>query len=230
MIACIWRVLAAGCACRTSWVTPSPIPIKQPMPRIFRSPRVLVASMVLSLPGIAGALTLDHEKATYSALSSESVTMTGHSELLLTGTGDPLPGCTIHLNSTDSWVFLTGVSPSSTVATLISRFRVNGATAVVDTNVRVVQYVNGSVVIPQPPTYQPLRVFTGRTSAERRGISGSTRTTSTSASDPSPTTSVLSSSNAATPPPSRRMKTAPGPAPTTSPRTVIWKSPSCPPG
>ena len=118
--------------------------------------------MVLSLPGIAGALTLDHEKATYSALSSESVTMTGHSELLLTGTGDPLPGCTIHLNSTDSWVFLTGVSPSSTVATLISRFRVNGATAVVDTNVRVVQYVNGSVVIPQPPTYQPLRVFTGR--------------------------------------------------------------------
>ena len=37
----------------------------------------------------------------------------------------------------------------------------NGAAAVADSNVRVVQYgQNGAVVIPQPSTFQPLTVFT----------------------------------------------------------------------
>ena len=40
--------------------------------------------------------------------------------------------------------------------------RVSGASAVADSNVRVVQYgQNGAVVIPQSSTFQPLTVFTG---------------------------------------------------------------------
>jgi Concanavalin A-like lectin/glucanases superfamily/Glycosyl hydrolase catalytic core/Putative Ig domain len=107
------------------------------------------------------ALTLDQEKASYATITSDTITLTGHSELTITGTGDPIPGCTVNLNSEDSWVFFKSVSPSSVVSTLLSRFKVNGATAVVDSNVRVVQYLSGAVVIPQASDYRPLQVFTG---------------------------------------------------------------------
>ncbi|QJE97925.1 LamG-like jellyroll fold domain-containing protein [Luteolibacter luteus] len=109
----------------------------------------------------SAAVNLDFEKSTYSTLTSETVTLTGHSELHVTGSGDPIPGCTIHLNSEDSWVFFHNVTPSAVISSLLSRIRVNGAVAVADSNVRVVQHVAGAVVIPYTAAYQPLRVFTG---------------------------------------------------------------------
>ncbi len=122
----------------------------------------LVLAALFAFAAAAGALTLDHEKATHATLSSTVVTLTGHSELHLTGGGDPIPGCTIHLNSEDGWVFFHNVLPSATVSNLLPKFRVNGTQAVVDSNVRVVQHLRGSVVIPHPADYRPLRVFTGR--------------------------------------------------------------------
>lgn len=123
-------------------------------------PRLALA-VVLSFAGVAGALTLDQEKQTVATLTSEVVTMTGHSELVITGTGDPIPGCTVNLTSEDSWVFFPNIAPATVVSTLISRFRVNGATAVADTHVRVVQHVNGTVVVAQSSNFRPLQVFTG---------------------------------------------------------------------
>src|SRR5690606_38753676 len=68
----------------------------------------------------------------------------------------------IHLNSEDAWVFFREVVPTAVVSNLLSRFRVNGAVAVADSNVRVVQHVSGAVVIPHPADYRPLEVFAGR--------------------------------------------------------------------
>ncbi len=121
----------------------------------------LVPVLLFFLSGISAALTLDQEKETHAVLSGVTATLTGHSELHLTGGGDPIPGCTIHLDSEDSWVFFHQVAPSAVVSNLLSRFRVNGAVAAVDSNVRVVQHVAGAVVIPHPAGYRPLQVFTG---------------------------------------------------------------------
>jgi hypothetical protein len=41
----------------------------------------------------------------------------------------------------------------------LAQIHVNGAAAVVDQNIRVDQYLQGSVVIGQPSTYQPLEIF-----------------------------------------------------------------------
>ncbi|MEK7951422.1 LamG-like jellyroll fold domain-containing protein [Luteolibacter sp. Y139] len=131
------------------------------MSAFFLLPRRILLAAFLVFAGRAGAQTLDNEKASYATLTSATVTMTGHSELTITGSGDPIPGCTIHLNSEDSWVFFQNVSPTTVVSTLLSRLRVNGATAVADTNVRVVQYVNGAVVVAQGAAFKPLEVFTG---------------------------------------------------------------------
>ena len=110
------------------------------------------------LPLIASAQTLNinNDVQTYTTLSNTVVTMTGRAELRITGTGDPIPGCTIHLNSPDAWFYMTNILPSTVSSTFLSRVRVNGGNAVLDTNVRIVQYAMGAVVIPHAPSFTPL--------------------------------------------------------------------------
>ena len=127
-------------------------------------PGFFVLSLLVWLPAAASAQTVSiHDDVqTYPALSNTTVTMTGRAQLRITGTGDPLAGCTIHLNSSDAWLFLTNIAPSQVAATFLSRIRVNGANAVRDGNVRVVQFELGTVVIPHGPDFAALEVFDGR--------------------------------------------------------------------
>ncbi|KAA1260703.1 Glycosyl hydrolase catalytic core [Rubripirellula obstinata] len=93
-------------------------------------------------------------------LPDTTAILTGTSELHLTGTGDPIAGSVVHLNSPDSWVFFNSIRPSAVAATLLDQIQVNGAAAVLDDNVRVVQHGLGAVVIPHAPDFTPLEVFT----------------------------------------------------------------------
>lgn len=133
---------------------------------IRRHLRTLIAAAVfpvaLGCP-IVGAqtLNLDHSIQTYSSLSNTIATLTGRSELRITGTTNPLSNCTIHLNSPDSWLLMTKIAPSAVNSTYLSQVRVNGAAAVVNTNCRIVEYGDGAVVIPHSSTFAPLQVFTG---------------------------------------------------------------------
>jgi hypothetical protein len=88
--------------------------------------------------------------------------MSGRAELRITGTGDPIPGTVIHLNSLDAWVLMTGLAPSQVASAFLSRVRVNGANAVLDSNARVAQYGQGAIIIPHTPSFSPLEVFDGR--------------------------------------------------------------------
>lgn len=94
-----------------------------------------------------------------STLTLTTATLTGTSELHLTASGDPLPGSVVHLNSPDAWLFLDSIRPSTVVSNFLTRVQVDGAPAVLDNNVRVVQYGTGAVVIPQAPGFAPLEVF-----------------------------------------------------------------------
>ena len=98
----------------------------------------------------------------YGSLAGTSVTVSNRCELWVTNSTKPLSNCTISLNSFDGWLFLPNVKPSVTTATYLGQLRVNGASAVAGSNCRVIQYgQNGSVVIPQSSSFQPLTVFTG---------------------------------------------------------------------
>ena len=114
-------------------------------------------------PIIARGQTLNiaNDVQTAATLTNTTVTLTGRAELNITGTGDPIPGCTIHLNSDDAWFFMRNIRPSAVNTTFLSRIRVNGANAVLNTNVRVVQYEKGTVVIPHGPNFAPMQVFDG---------------------------------------------------------------------
>ena len=110
----------------------------------------------------AQTLSIADDIQTYATLTNTAVTLSGRAELRLTGTGDPMPGCTVNLNSPNAWLLLSEIQPSAVVSTFLSRVRVNGAAAVLDNNVRIVQYAQGAVVIPQPPDFAAMEVFDAR--------------------------------------------------------------------
>ncbi len=94
-------------------------------------------------------------------LTNTTVTLTGKCELHITGTNNPIPGCTINLDSQDAYLVFRGIKPSAVVSTLLGQIRINGAAAVADSNCRVVEYAMGAVVVPHPATLKPLQVFSG---------------------------------------------------------------------
>ena len=116
----------------------------------------------IELTSSAGApITIDiaDDVFTFSAPANATINMSRVSELHITDGVYPMMGCTINLNSEDSFFFLKGVEPSVAVSTFLSQIKVNGANAVLGGNVRVVQYAAGSVIIPQASNYKPLQVF-----------------------------------------------------------------------
>jgi autotransporter-associated beta strand protein len=106
-------------------------------------------------------ITITNGVQKYGALAATTVTMSGRCELWVTNSSTPLSGCVINLNSTDTWLFLSGIKPSVVAASYLSQVRVNGSGAVADSNCKVVQYgQNGAIVIPYSSSFQPLTVFT----------------------------------------------------------------------
>lgn len=134
------------------------------MPRLRPGRFVALCLSACMAWGSASANTLDIQdrKLAVATLTATTVTMTGRSELNITGTGDPIPGCVIHLNSPDSWLFFSGIRPFTANASFLSRVQVNGVSANTSTNVRVVQYGVGTVVIPHGPSFTPLTIHSGQ--------------------------------------------------------------------
>lgn len=114
------------------------------------------------LPDLAATavLTLDNQVAIYATLTSTTVTLTGKSELWITGSTAPVTGSVFHLDSDDAWLFFSNIKPSVVNSTYLTQVRVGGRTAVHGSTVRVVQHGTGTVVIPHAPTFRPLEVFT----------------------------------------------------------------------
>ncbi len=110
----------------------------------------------------AQTLTINDQVQNFASIASTTVTLTGRAELRITGTGDPLAGCVVHLNSPDSILLLTEILPSVVNSTFLGRLRVNGSPAVLDGNVRIVPYGHGAAVQPQGPSFTPLEIFAGR--------------------------------------------------------------------
>jgi len=133
--------------------------------------RVVLAMLAWILPFASGAQTLSITGGVqkYGALTNMSVDMSGHCELWVTSGVTPLSGCVINLNSTDAWLFLPALAPSTVVSSYLGQVFVNGAAAVADVNVRVVQYGPGAVVIPQGAGFAPLEIF------ERRFFTGTSK-------------------------------------------------------
>ncbi|RYD29861.1 MAG: hypothetical protein EOP87_17595, partial [Verrucomicrobiaceae bacterium] len=134
-------------------------PMTFPSSRSF--PAVAMVSLALAAPAWCQTLSLDNDIQTHATLASTTVTLTGRSELRITGATTPITGSVIHLNSPDAWLFFTNIRPSVVNSAYLGQIRVNGANAVLNTNCRVVQHADGTVVIPHGSTFTPMQVFSG---------------------------------------------------------------------
>jgi autotransporter-associated beta strand protein len=115
----------------------------------------------LFLPGsVLGQLVIQDSVQTHATLTNTTVTVTGKSELHITGTNNPISGSTIHLNSHESWLWFDNIRPSTVSSNHLAQIRVNGANAVHGSNVRIVQYGMGTVITPFTNAEQPLETFT----------------------------------------------------------------------
>jgi hypothetical protein len=123
--------------------------------------RMMVFLVLFSWIANVFALDIVNSIQTYSSLTNTIVNMSGVSELHITSATAPISGCTINLNSVDSFFFLEQILPSVVSSTYLSQIRVNGAAAVLNTNCRIVEYVSGAVVIPHASSFQPLLVYAG---------------------------------------------------------------------
>ncbi|MBB5350429.1 hypothetical protein HNR46_000653 [Haloferula luteola] len=122
--------------------------------------RVLTACAAASLAP-AQTTSIESDVVTRSALTSESVTLSGNAELRLTDATLPLVSSTVDLVSENAWLVLTLVDPSDAIDGFLDQVRVHGEPAVLDENVRVMQHASGTAIVAQGPEFLPLQVFTG---------------------------------------------------------------------
>ncbi len=106
-------------------------------------------------------LSIHNEVQVHETLADYHVIMSGRSELHITSGSDPASNASFDLNSEDAWLFFSAKPPSEVAGDFLGQVRVHGAPAVLDENVRVVQFANGAVIIPHGPEFEPLEVFSG---------------------------------------------------------------------
>lgn len=103
----------------------------------------------------------DYDVKSVETLTGQTITLTGASELHVTGKGDQIAGSSFIFTSPDAWLFLDHVKPSAVEADMLDRMRVNGARAKSGHNVRVVQHASGTVVIPHESDFPAMTLYDG---------------------------------------------------------------------
>jgi hypothetical protein len=97
---------------------------------------------------------------TQATITDRILEISGNSEFHVTSPSNPLKGTMIDMQGDNVWLYFEGVRPSKFNQRLLAQVTVNGQRAQIDTTVRLVQYLQGCVLISQPITYQPLEAFT----------------------------------------------------------------------
>lgn len=116
-------------------------------------------SVPLPRAGSLVPMTVGGPRQTVASLKDRKVTLSGSAELHLTGAGDPLEGCTVHFTSPDAWLFMEKIAPSLVAANFLNRMWVDGVPADVASNIRVVQFREGAVLIPHGPDFAAMTAF-----------------------------------------------------------------------
>lgn len=106
-----------------------------------------------------------YQNKSVETLTNQVVAIPAAAELHITGTGDPIRGSSFFFKVPDGWLFLDNIAPSKVASEFIKRMWVNGEKAVLDENIRVVQYGSGTVVIPQAPDFAAMTIFDGKSAA-----------------------------------------------------------------
>jgi hypothetical protein len=101
----------------------------------------------------------DAPSSTQASLFNRVLRISGTSEFHITGTSNPLKGSLLDMQGDNVWLYFEGIRPSKFSRQLLAQVLVDGQRARIDTTIRLVQYLQGCVLISQPSTYQALEAF-----------------------------------------------------------------------
>ncbi len=105
------------------------------------------------------AETVTDSAGTFSSIGNRLLNLEGNIEWHVTRDYNPLEGSIINLTSNDIWIFFDSIRPAEFFSKYIDHILIAGSAALIDENVRLVQYLNGSVIISHDANFRPLRVF-----------------------------------------------------------------------
>ncbi|MDP4227902.1 MAG: glycosyl hydrolase, partial [Bacteroidota bacterium] len=111
-----------------------------------------------------GADTIAHEKytdykTTINTLFNRIWELYGKSEIRINGSSNPISGSVLNLHDANVWLYFDSIKPQVIKDKYLGQILIDGDIAVVDSNIRLVQYYNGSVLISQSSSFQPLTVY-----------------------------------------------------------------------
>ncbi|MBC7388389.1 MAG: T9SS type A sorting domain-containing protein [Opitutaceae bacterium] len=111
-----------------------------------------------SLPGLT-LETLNNLNANVVDYNTRNIDISGASNITITGLNNPIKGSILNLKSDNIWIYFPNIRPSLVYKNICPQILLNGAVAVVDQNIRVEEYLEGTMLISQPITYQALQLF-----------------------------------------------------------------------
>jgi hypothetical protein len=103
--------------------------------------------------------TITDSIGTFSCIKNRLLNLEGKIDWHVTRNHNPLEGSLFNLNSGDIWIFFDSIRPLEFAGKYLDHILVADSAASVDENVRLVQYLNGSVIISHAADFKPLQVF-----------------------------------------------------------------------
>ncbi len=103
------------------------------------------------------AVVVENQKLTIANLGGNNYTVGNNAELRVSA--PIVANGTVNLTSDSGWLILDGVPPTQVMMSYLSSILVNGQPAANNVNLRVTNYLQGSVIIPHTPNFEALTLY-----------------------------------------------------------------------
>jgi hypothetical protein len=103
--------------------------------------------------------TIADSAGTFSSVKNRLLNLEGSIEWHITRDHNPLEGSLVNLNSNNTWIHFDSIRPLEFYSKYLDHILVADSAASVNENMRLVQYLNGSVIISHDADFKPLQVF-----------------------------------------------------------------------
>lgn len=114
---------------------------------------------ILAIMPIHSQTIVENETITITTLGNNNYSLSNNAELRITNPS-PSPTGSINFISDSGWLILEGIKPTEVIANHLNYIKVNGQIAIYKTNIRVTNYLSGSVIMPHSENFAALTAYT----------------------------------------------------------------------
>jgi hypothetical protein len=128
---------------------------------IFKKAKVQLDYTSISGFESTSSITLDSSIIMTGKIAAPSIIVKGKSELHLYENTPLSTNSVINLVGDEAWVFFHQLTPAQVTEKYVKQLKINGFAAIATSSIRIVEYYGGTVVIPQPPSFKAMYLYSG---------------------------------------------------------------------